>query len=264
MSKITNIPQGNLIIWQLQKLGVALGGELPKYGTDGDLGPETGWDDSESLQMLKGVLEELNGGPIELPAIEPPTASPTGMSVFLDIGHGPKPGRHDPGAVHIGSGITEHELNTIFARACEERLCQLGFAVTVADPAVRNWNAGNAARGSDIFISCHHNAARQNAQYSVGLFHETKGRAADKRLAAKLSRFTARALGIDDKGARGMRLSVLDGAIRPGVPAVVLIEPSFMHKQIPDNPLPGHLRKWAEVAGTAAANGVAEFVAEGA
>ena len=69
---------------------------------------------SEAEELLESVLDDA------------PTPAADQIwkrkGVYLDVGHGKKPGIYDPGAVHSGSDITEHALNLVTAAACEAAL----------------------------------------------------------------------------------------------------------------------------------------------
>lgn len=254
MSRIvTDRPTGSTVVWHIQKRLLERG---HKIGLDGDLGPRTFWDNSETLQA---VLKEL-GGEIALP--KPPAVAPssTGKRVFIDVGHGTKPGGFDPGAVHAPSRTTEHSLNLIGANALAARLRERGVDARVADASLENYNAETAARGFDVFISFHHNAAASPAQYSLVVHDPRSDVAADRALARLVSARLAQELGIPDRGAKEMRLAVLSGARAVGVPVSILVEPYFIHAQSPDRPPAADMPDWSRRAGVAIANAVADHL----
>lgn len=247
-----NTPKGSTAVWHIQKRLLERG---HKIALDGDLGPKTFWDNSETL---KAVLKEL-GGEVSLPKPPAPVPSSTGKRVYIDVGHGQKPGGYDPGAVHAPSKTTEHSLNLIGANALAARLRERGVEAIVADGSLENYNAGTAGKGSDVFISFHHNAAANPAQYSLALYG-ARSTATDKALATLVSARVAAELGIPDKGAREMSLAVLSGARAVGVPTAILVEPYFIHAQTPDRPPVAQMRDWSARAGTAIANAVADHL----
>lgn len=251
--KIAATPTGSLVVWHIQRRLREKGYDI---AVDGDLGPKTFWDSSETLNA---ILKEL-GGPVAEPKKLVNKPSATGKRVFIDVGHGRKPGSFDPGAVHSSSQITEHSLNVIGANALARRLREHGIEATVGDESLSNYDAGRAAKGHDIFVSFHHNAAVNAAQYSLALFGSRNTTESDKKLAALASKRVAEVLGITDKGAREMSLSVLSGARSVGVPTAILVEPYFIHKQTPDKPAPAHMPDWSARAGVAIADAIAEHI----
>lgn len=251
--KVTDKPTGSTVIWNIQKRLRERGFDI---STDGDIGPKTFWDNSETL---RAVLEAL-GGPVQLPAPPAPTPSLTGKRVYIDVGHGPKPEGFDPGAVHAPSGPTEHDLNMVGATALAIRLRERGITATVADGKLSNYDAGTAAKGSDIFVSFHHNAAAGRAQYSLACYDGRRKVSEDAALAKLVSARTASALGIPDKGARDMALAVLSGTRAVGVPLAILVEPYFIHAQTPDNPDPAVMESWSKKAGAVIADAIADHI----
>lgn len=245
-------PENNETVWHIQKRLRELGFDI---AVDGDLGPPTFWDESETLQA---VLAHL-GGPVDVPSPLEETDTDSRMHVYIDIGHGQKPDRFDPGAVHKGSDITEHSLNTVAAKACESRLLEAGFEVTIDDLSRHNYSAGMAAKGSDIFVSIHHNSHGAPAQGAEALYHGAKGDAADLALAKLASAEMAKELGIKDRGAKPRMLSVLSGAEDAGVPVSILAEMYFMHEQDPPNPPPQEMAVWSRRAGEALARAIIAY-----
>lgn len=248
-----NNPVNSVLVWNIQKRLFERG---HKIALDGDLGPRTFWDNSETL---KAVLKEL-GGEVAVTKPPAPAASPTGKRVFIDVGHGMKPGGFDPGAVHAPSKITEHSLNLILAGAMSDQLRARGLEVRVADERLENYQAGTAAKGFDVLVSVHHNAAAGPAQYSLALYGSKKTSSADKALATLVSARVAAELGVPDKGAREMSLAVLSGARAVGVPTAILVEPYFIHAQSPDRPPATDMQDWSRRAGVAIANAVADHL----
>lgn len=246
-------PTGSTVVWHIQKRLLERG---HKIGVDGDLGPRTFWDNSETL---RAVLKEL-GGEITLPKPPAPAPSSNGKRVFIDVGHGLKPGGFDPGAVHAPSKTTEHSLNLMAAGAMSDRLRSRGLEVRVADEKLENYNAGTAAKGFDVFVSFHHNAAAGPAQYSLALYGSKGTTSTDKALAALVSARVAAELGILDKGAREMSLAVLSGARAVGVPTAILVEPYFIHAQTPSKPPASEMPEWSQRAGEAIADAIADHL----
>lgn len=246
-------PENNETVWHIQKRLREKGYDI---AADGDLGPPTFWDESETL---KAVLADL-GGPVALPPPVPHAASATGKRVYIDIGHGPKPDRFDPGAVNAGSGITEHQLNTVAGRACADALRARGLKVKVDDGKRHNYSAGKAAAGHDVFVSIHHNSAAGKAQGSEALIHAAKGGEADRRLARLAAEAMAGELGITNRGAKSAALSVLSGAGDAGVPAAILAELYFIQRQDPPYPPPGDMTIWSHRAGQALGGAIADYL----
>lgn len=245
--------KNSAVVWQIQEV---LRKKGHKIALDGDLGPEHFWDSSETL---KAVLKEL-GGPITKIPLPTPKPSETGKSIFIDIGHGPKPDRFDPGAVHAPKGPTEHALNKIGAEALAARLRERGLEVEISDANLHNYPAGQAAKGHDVLVSFHHNATLNPAQYSLAI-HDIKAPSKEVvALAEKVSAAVAAELRIPDKGARGMSLSVLSGARSVGVPLAILVEPYFIHAQSPANPLPAAMPDWSTRAGQAIGDAIADYL----
>lgn len=252
---MSNTPTGSTTVWHIQKRLLERG---HKIALDGDLGPKTFWDNSETL---RAVLEVL-GGEVSLPAPPKPSSSTSGKRVYIDVGHGRKPGGFDPGAVHASSGLTEHVLNTTGATALAARLRELGIQAVVGDEALENYNAGTAARGFDVLVSFHHNAAAGPTQGSLVVYDPRGNVSRDKALAQLISARVAQELGIRDRGAKEMRLAVLSGARAVGVPTSVLVEPFFIHDQTPANPPSTVMRDWSRRAGEAIAAAIADHLGE--
>ena len=116
--------------------------------------------------------------------MEAKVAVKTGKRVYINIGHGQKPDRFDPGAVHGPSGKTEFNLNTIAANACKAVLESAGHTVTIGGNETGNYGGGTKARGHNICVSMHHNSAGCNAQGSECLTHRLKVTDRDRHLAA--------------------------------------------------------------------------------
>lgn len=250
-------PENNETVWHIQ---MRLREAGFKIAADGDLGPPTFWDESETL---KAMLEQL-GGPVAVAAPLPRRNTAKGTRIYLDVGHGRKPDRFDPGAVHASSGTTEHALNTIAAEACAAVLRRAGLDVTVDDSSRHNYSAGKAAGGNDIFVSFHHNSAGGPAQGAEALYHKTKGGAEDVRLAQLIAAETSAELGIRNRGAKPMALSVVSGAEDVGVPAAVLTEVYFIQDQAPDNPPAEMMPDWSKRGGEATARGILAFLGRAA
>lgn len=180
-------------------------------------------------------------------------------SVFIDVGHGKRPEGFDPGAVHASSKTTEHSLNGICANAMAEALRGFGIEAKVDDAGRGLYADGAAARGYDMLVSVHHNAAGARAQYATTRFHSKKAGSGDKKAATMIATAMAKALGIPDKGALPMALGVLSGAKDAGVKTAFLIEPYFMHQQSPDNPPAKAMPDWSKRAGVAVAGAIAGY-----
>ena len=247
-------PRGSETVWHIQQRLNELG---HKVSSDGLLPlSSTAWDRSETLNA---VLKQL-GGPVKTVADEKPVSTGNNMpDVYLEIGHGPKDGRFDPGAVHASSKTTEHELNKIGANACADVLKKAGCKVTVGDYRESNYRAGQRAKGNDIVISFHHNAAGGRAQGAEALYDPRGYNSDDKRLAGLVAANMADELKIKNRGAKPMKLSVLSGARNVGVPTAVLAELYFIHQQSPDNPSACDMPDWSKRAGQAIANSILEF-----
>jgi len=226
-------PENSETVWHIQKRLRDLGFDI---AVDGDLGPPTFWDQSETLAAILAHL----GGPVTI--ADPRDAAPTrnGKHVYIDIGHGQKPDRFDPGAVHRGTNTSEHSLNIIAAKACETRLFEAGFDVTIDDLS-------------------RHNSHGAPAQGAEALYHRTKGGTADRKLAAAAAKEMAKELGIRNRGAKPAGLSVLSGAADVGVPASILAEMYFMHEQNPPNPPASDMVIWSHRAGEALARSIIAY-----
>ncbi len=242
-------PENSETVWHIQKRLRELGFDV---AVDGDLGPPTFWDQSETLAA---VLAHL-GGPVVTVAAKDSAPTRSGKKVYIDIGHGQKPDRFDPGAVHKSSNVSEHSLNIVAAKACEARLLEAGFDAVIDDLSRHNYSAGTAAKGSDIFLSIHHNSHGAPAQGAEALYHRTKGNAADRKLAAAAAKDMAKELGIANRGAKPAGLSVLSGARDVGVPVSILAEMYFMHEQNPPNPPHQDMAIWSHRAGEALARAI--------
>lgn len=171
--------------------------------------------------------------------------------IYIDVGHGMKPDRFDPGAVHAPSGTTEHSLNLLAATECARVLREAGHEVHIDDDKVSNYQAGRDAAGYNVLASIHHNSVGTNAQGSECLYHKGKSSAEDKSLAVYVSEGLSDELEIKNRGAKPMRLSVLSGAKDAGVPAAVLAEVYFIQEQSPDNPPAHQMGDWSERGGAA-------------
>lgn len=131
--------------------------------------------------------------------------------VVLEIGHSAS---GDVGAVDKRSGITEHSLNVITANAAKNWLNESGYTnVHITDDKDSLWNIGfNHSRDANVFVSIHHNAySSESAQGSECLYSQ-KGNEDDIRLASIISARCSKALGIRNRGAKKMGLSILSGA----------------------------------------------------
>ena len=209
---------------------------------------------SEAEELLESVLDDA------------PTPAADQIwkrkGVYLDVGHGKKPGIYDPGAVHSGSDITEHALNLVTAAACEAALNASGIPVLVDDGRKSNYQAGLASSGYDVFVSVHHNSVGggASAQGAEAFSHATKGIAADRVLAAMVSKAIADELNIRDRGRKEAGHSVTSGARDAGVRAAILAEMYFIHQQNPDDPPPAQFDDWSRRGGEAMAAAIIEWL----
>jgi N-acetylmuramoyl-L-alanine amidase len=186
----------------------------------------------------------------------------TGKRVYLNIGHGQKPDRFDPGAVHASSGKTEFDLNTIAAASCKAVLESAGHEVTVGgNEAGNNYGGGKRAAGHDVCVSLHHNSAGSSAQGSECFFHRRKVTDNDRHLAAKIAWALSNELGIRNRGPKEAGLSVLSGAKDAGCPVAVLAELYFMQDQTPANPPASEFEDWSRRGGEAIGRAINEFLA---
>lgn len=215
----------------------------------------------KAYQTSRGLTADGIPGPKTIAALfgtvaDEPAVRREGASgqirVLIDIGHGPRPEGFDSGAVHGPSGTTEHSLNTLGAQALADTLRMHHFFVVIDDASKSLYNLGLQGKGYDVFISFHHNATNPGtkAQYALALYHNAKGSMADKAVAQVIASRMADALGIPDKGARGMALGVLSGAKDAGTPVAVLLEPYFIHDQPGADP--SMFREWTSRAAQAA------------
>ncbi len=180
--------------------------------------------------------------------------------VFIDVGHGAKPGRYDPGAVHRRTEITEHQLNLVSAAACEAYLANQGVPVRVDDGKKGNYSAGHASAGYDVFVSIHHNAVAGNAQGAEAFSHAGKGTQADAALAKAASAAMATELGIRDRGAKLASHGVTSGARDAGVRAAILAEVYFMQDQSPPNPPASEFQDWSRRGGEALGRAIHDWL----
>ena len=232
---------------------------------DGDFGPETFWDNSKTVNAIRNTLEKI-GGKLAKPAdAHPVNHGAGGRSVFIEVGHGPQPGRYDPGAVRIdpAGNKTEHELNGVVALAMKARFDELGIASVIGDTRAKNYASGQLAAGHDVMVSVHHNSHTDgsSAQGAEALYDpRTKNPKSDKRLCEFIASAMATANGIPNRGAKQMRLGVLSGARSVGVPYCVLLEAYFVQRRPDANPATKDMEMWSKRSGVAAANAVAEFL----
>lgn len=245
-------PENSETVWHIQKRLRELGFDV---AVDGDLGPPTFWDQSETLAAILAHL----GGPVATADATNIAPTRNGKKVYIDIGHGQKPDRFDPGAVHKGSNISEHSLNIVAAKSCEARLLEAGFDAVIDDLSRHNYSAGKAAKGSEVFLSIHHNSHGAPAQGAEALYHSTKGNPDDRKLAAAAAAEMAKELGITNRGAKPAGLSVLSGARDVGVPVSILAEMYFMHEQNPPNPPHENMVIWSHRAGEALARSIITY-----
>ena len=229
---------------------------------DGDFGSATFWDDSQTVNAVLSVLEKI-GGPLQEGAPLAPAAPKSSRTVFIEIGHGQKPDGYDPGAVRSGTGVTEHHLNGVVARAMKERLFELGIGCEIGDASLSNYASGQAAKGHDVLISIHHNSHTDGskAQGAEAIYDpRTKNPKSDKRLSTFISDAMAEANGIANRGAKSRRLSVLSGGRSVGVPYSSLLECSFVQRRPDANTATEAMDRWSKRAGVAAANAIGKFL----
>lgn len=123
---------------------------------------------NEGIKYGYQIIPELETGELTLRLRKPLPASLEGLKITVDAGHG---GLEDRGTVgHLG--LEEKVLNLRVAEALAEKLRQLGAEVTMTrltDKAVLPESAGagdelqsridhSIKRGSQLFLSVHHNA----------------------------------------------------------------------------------------------------------
>jgi N-acetylmuramoyl-L-alanine amidase len=172
---------------------------------------------------------------LEDPLPQPEKPKPNGIKIALDAGHS---SRH-VGARSNNEKVFEEKLNLVQTDIITKRLEAKGFTVAFWDPIDDNIYAiGKAAKGSDMFISCHHNSYDNGTEdpYVACMTHASKRNSNDNKFASLVSKKIAAALNHKLFQASGelpgvypAALSVLSGAADVGVPVKVLVESYFLN-----------------------------------
>ncbi|MBL4847220.1 MAG: N-acetylmuramoyl-L-alanine amidase [Planctomycetes bacterium] len=199
------------------------------------------------------------------PAPAPVSGDLTGLDVALDTGHGVTgSGRFDPGSLNSRSGIREFDLNRRVGQRVQQLLEARGARVTLNTyprGAVRRslFQKGQVARGSDVFVSLHHNAFNASAQGSEVLVHNTRTNSSSQRLARLIQgRLVQRVFGGQsryDRGVKRQALGVLTGA-HSVTRTAVLVEGFFLDTR---EVTPTRATQWIEAEAEAIAEGVGSY-----
>lgn len=154
--------------------------------------------------------------------------------IVLEVGHGPYKDRWGNEGFETGAqgrGTNEYAEVCVMAEVAEAALKELGYGVTVLDPAETLTQLGSMSDGADIMVSLHLNAFNGRVQGTETLIHRA-GTQSDQRLATLIQRELIHSLGFADRGVRRQGLAVL-GTVPPTVKACCLTE-SFFIDSMPD------------------------------
>lgn len=185
------------------------------------------------------------------------------VKILFDPGHSSQ----KDGAQSTAFGIGEHELNLIQARVAYKKLKELGFDITIFDPAKDDLALiGTQAKGYDCFLSMHLNAsASPEPNYTAVCVHDGSAKPASKILGTKIVFEFVKSLQLKAyKGPFGPGLMFLPLAVLKNAEKVcrgpcVLTEAFFLSSD--DYKSKEELIAAAELAGVAIANGVQKFFA---
>jgi len=118
---------------------------------------------------------------------------------------------------------------------------------------------GQVARGSDVFVSLHHNAFNASAQGTEVLVHNTRTNSNSQRLARLIqARLVQRIFGGQSRYNRGVKrqaLGVLSGAHSVS-PTAVLVEGFFLDTR---EVTPARAIQWVEAEAQAVAEGIGVY-----
>lgn len=214
-------------------------------------------------KVLRLVPEAENLLEISSLPFPPATRIWRANGVLLEVGHGPNPRGFESGATGVG-GVKEYDLNWIAAKAARDEILSKGVPCTITDfggvtPRNGLYEIGKTAANFDVFCSIHHNWARDPAQGTEVLIHNTKWDAADLDLAKMMSAEIAAELGIRDRIARGRDprqvLGVLSGSEDTNVRVSVLAELYFIHVSVPNT------NDWSKRGGQAIGRAILKWLA---
>lgn len=171
------------------------------------------------------------------------------FKVLLDPGHSNK----KPGARGKNPAVKEEELNLYQAEVLKGLLASLGIQADIADNPQDDLAAiGAAAKGYDMFISLHLNAANQKEHYTCAIVHESvKPSELSSQFASLIAQVAAKAIAnpvySGDKGypvgVMARKLKVLKAAMDSGCPVVFLLETEFIDDEVETEGIKARLTK---------------------
>lgn len=207
-------------------------------------------DGKKYLQTIKPVSEEKEKVEVDKKL----------SKIVLEIGHNAGP---DVGAIDPRSGATEHSLNVITANEAKKVLEKIGYAnVVVTDSKESLWNIGfKESRDANVFVSIHHNAYSSESAQGSECLYSPKGNEDDIRLASIISAKCSKHLGIRNRGAKKMGLSILSGATYDrfkDLEGAVLAEGYFITGKM----IVGTHKEWSIRYGHALAYAIDDFLSE--
>jgi N-acetylmuramoyl-L-alanine amidase len=159
------------------------------------------------------------------------------VKVLIDPGHAPGNANRGPTGYYEYSGMWK--LSNYLKTALE----RCGVVATLSRSEMQNPSLsarGKAAKGYDVFISEHSNAAGKTVRGCTAYY--SVNRPGDKKYAAALTAATSKLMGNNDRGPHTRRsvlsasvdyLGVMRAAIAVGVPHVFLMESGF-HSNVLD------------------------------
>ena len=162
------------------------------------------------------------------------------------------------------TGVREFDLNRSVGQRVKQLLEARGARVTLntypRGAARRSlFQKGQVARGSDVFVSLHHNTFNGSAQGTEVLVHKTRTNSSSQRLARLLQeRLVQRIFGGQsryDRGVKRQALGVLSGAHSVSRTAV-LVEGFFLDTR---EVTPTRATQWVEAEAQAIAEGLGAY-----
>lgn len=188
-----------------------------------------------------------------------------GLSVSLDSGHGGYPEGFEPGVMSpLWQNVTDYLFNlastseiadTLRRRGAKVRLFQ--YPEPFSGPELEG--KGLRSRGSEVFVSLHHNGANKSAQGSEVFVHSSLASDSDRSLAYTIQDHLVAKVwnrGAEfDRGVKSADFGVLRGAA-PGTPAAVLVEAFFIDTREQYETF----EAWRRVSAEAIADGVTQYL----
>jgi len=184
--------------------------------------------DRDYLEKCLSVLSEASSLLLEA-GWKPskPTGKLIGRKILVDPGHSPSA---QGASGKPGSSITEYAMNSLQAVIVTDMLRKEGADVELYDPDPDLLSAvGKRAKGKDVFLSLHHNAANADGiDEGTETYVPSGSNDVARKLALKVNQAIVAAISSKDRGVKEKDYTVIATALSVGCPICMLVESYFI------------------------------------